>query len=180
MLLADIGNYALIAAFAFACAAIVASLAGARLMDTRLLAIGERSVYAVFFLVTLSIGTLWALLLNDQFAVRYVYGHSSEALPLHFKIGSLWSGQEGSLLLWTFVLAGCSALAVFTQRHRHNRLPPERAPQVVDRLRRRRVRRSVEIARAFAQKGQPLHRRVRQQHEKPNLDRRWRAPDQVL
>jgi cytochrome c-type biogenesis protein CcmF len=128
VLLADIGNYALIAAFAFACASIVASLAGARMKDTRLLAIGERGVYAVFFLVTISIGTLWALLLNDQFAVRYVYGHSNEALPLHYKIGTLWSGQEGSLLLWTFVLTSCSALAVFTQRHRHNRLLPYAIP----------------------------------------------------
>ena len=82
MLLADIGNYALIAAFAFAIASILASLTGARLKDTRLLAIGERSVYAVFLLVTIAIGTLWSLLLNDQFAIRYIYGHSSEALPL--------------------------------------------------------------------------------------------------
>ena len=128
MLLADIGNYALIAAFAFATAAILASLAGAFRQDTRLLAIGERSVYAVFMLVTISIGTLWTLLLTDQFAVRYIYGHSSEALPLAYKIGSLWSGQEGSLLLWTFVLVGCSAVAVFTQRHRHNRLLPYAIP----------------------------------------------------
>ena len=128
MLLADIGNYALIAAFAFAAASIVASLAGAFARDTRLLAIGERSVYAVFLLVTLAIGSLWSMLLNDQFAIRYIYGHSSEALPLAYKIGSLWSGQEGSLLLWTFVLAGCSAVAVFTQRHRHNRLLPYAIP----------------------------------------------------
>jgi cytochrome c-type biogenesis protein CcmF len=128
VLLADIGNYALIAAFAFAIASILASLTGARLKDTRLLAIGERSVYAVFLLVTIAIGTLWSLLLNDQFAIRYIYGHSSEALPLAYKIGSLWSGQEGSLLLWTFVLAGCSAVAVFTQRHRHNRLLPYAIP----------------------------------------------------
>lgn len=128
MLLADIGNYALIAAFVFAVAAIAASLSGAGLRDTRLLAMGERSVYAVFLLVATAIGSLWTLILNDQFAVRYIYGHSSEALPLSYKIGSLWSGQEGSLLLWTLVLCSFSALAVLTQRHRHNRLLPYAIP----------------------------------------------------
>ena len=128
MLLADIGNYALIAALVFACAATLASLSGARLKDTRLLLIGERSVYAVFLLVTVSIASLWTMLLSDEFAIRYIYGHSSEALPLAYKVGSLWSGQEGSLLLWTFVLCAFSAVAVFTQRHRHNRLLPVAIP----------------------------------------------------
>lgn len=124
MLLADIGNYALIAALVFAVAAILSSLVGARIQDTRLLAIGQRSVYAVFLLVATAAGTLWTMILHDQFAIRYIYGHSSEALPLAYKIGSLWSGQEGSLLLWTLVLCGSSALAVLTQRRHHNRLLP--------------------------------------------------------
>jgi cytochrome c-type biogenesis protein CcmF len=128
VLLADIGNYALIAAFVFAIAAIATSLGGVRLKDPRLLAMGERSVYAVFALVTTGIASLWALILTDEFAIRYIYGHSSEALPMSYKIGSLWAGQEGSLLLWTFVLCTFSAIAVYTQRHRHNRLLPIAIP----------------------------------------------------
>ncbi len=122
--LADIGNFSLISAFVFAIFAIATSLAGAYRRDPRLLAVGERSVYGVFALVAISMGILWALILNDGFGMQYVAGHSNRALPLHYKIGSLWAGQEGSLLLWTFVLVGFSAAAVFTQRTKHTRLMP--------------------------------------------------------
>ncbi len=128
MLLADIGNYALIAGFVLSLFSIFASLGGVARKDPRLLAVGERSVYGMFFAVATSIGCLWALTLQDEFTIRYVYGHSNEALPLAFKIGALWAGQEGSLLLWTFVLACFSAATVFMQRERHNRLLPYAIP----------------------------------------------------
>lgn len=122
--LSDIGNFSLIAAFVFSLFAIATSLSGAYRRDARLLAVGERSVYGVFFLVTISLAMLWTLILRDGFGFEYVAGHSNRTLPLHFKIGSLWAGQEGSLLLWTWVLVGFSAAAVLTQRTRHTRLMP--------------------------------------------------------
>jgi cytochrome c-type biogenesis protein CcmF len=45
-----------------------------------------------------------------------------------YKIGSLWAGQEGSLLLWTWILCLYSSAAVFSQRHRHNQLLPIAIP----------------------------------------------------
>ncbi len=124
MLLADIGNFALIVAFVLAFFSIAASLLGAHRLDTRLLAVGERSVHGVTFLVLVATLATWGLILNDNFGINYVAGHSNAAMPLHYKIGALWAGQNGSLLLWTLVLVGFASAAVFTQRKQHNRLMP--------------------------------------------------------
>lgn len=124
MSISDVGNFAIISAFVFALFAIAASLVGARRHDARILAMGERSTVAVFVLVTLGIFALWSLILSDSFFNEYVAGHSNRDLPLTFKIGTLWAGQEGSLLLWTWVLTGFAAAAVLTQSRRHNRLLP--------------------------------------------------------
>jgi cytochrome c-type biogenesis protein CcmF len=122
--LADLGNFALITAFVLSFFAIATSIAGVQRQDERLLVVGQRSVYAVFALVSVSMLCLWSMLLQSEFTIEYVAGHSNRDLPLMFKIGSLWAGQEGSLLLWTFVLTAFSAVAVFSQRRRHNRLLP--------------------------------------------------------
>jgi len=49
-------------------------------------------------------------LVADCFGLRYVAAHSSRALPIWFKIAALWSGQEGSLLLWAFLQALLASL----------------------------------------------------------------------
>lgn len=123
-MIADLGNFSLMAALVFAAFGIVGSLVGAQRQDPRLAEAGQRSVYVVFGLVSFAMVTLWTLILSDNFAFEYVAGHSNRDLPLHYKIGSLWSGQEGSLLLWTWVLTAYCAAAVLTQRKRHNRLLP--------------------------------------------------------
>ncbi|MEO6828382.1 MAG: cytochrome c-type biogenesis CcmF C-terminal domain-containing protein, partial [Acidobacteriaceae bacterium] len=40
-----------------------------------------------------------------NFSVSYILHHSNRALPLPYKFAALWSGQEGSLLLWAWLLA---------------------------------------------------------------------------
>jgi len=124
MLAADLGNFALMGAMVFAAFACLSSLLGYRNNDPRLLAVGQRSVYVVTALLTVSLTVLMGLLLNSDFRFNYVAGHSNAELPLMYKIGSLWAGQEGSLLLWTWILSVYASAAVFTQRGRHDRLLP--------------------------------------------------------
>src|ERR1700761_6244181 len=57
---------------------------------------------------------IWAFFTND-FSVDYVLHHSSIALPGFYKFSSIWAGQEGSLLLWAWLLAGYG----FVLRLRH-------------------------------------------------------------
>jgi cytochrome c-type biogenesis protein CcmF len=57
---------------------------------------------------------VWAALTND-FSVAYITEHSNRALPTPYKFAALWSGQEGSLLLWAFLLSAYG----FVLRVRH-------------------------------------------------------------
>lgn len=44
--------------------------------------------------------TLGWLFVNNQFEYSYVWQHSDKASALQYKIASIWSGQQGSFLLW--------------------------------------------------------------------------------
>ena len=44
--------------------------------------------------------TLGSLLVRNQYEFRYVFEHSQATDPLQYKIAAIWSGQEGSFLLW--------------------------------------------------------------------------------
>lgn len=52
---------------------------------------------------------------TNNFSVAYILHHSNRALPWPYKFSALWSGQEGSLLLWAWLLAGYG----FVVRYRH-------------------------------------------------------------
>lgn len=43
---------------------------------------------------------LGTLFVTDQFYYRYVFSHSDTSTELWYKIAAIWSGQEGSFLLW--------------------------------------------------------------------------------
>ena len=77
-----------------------APIAPERLADT-----ARRAGIAVFFAVTAgAIALVWSVFNND-FSITYIMEHSNRALPAAYKFAALWSGQEGSLLLWCWLLA---------------------------------------------------------------------------
>ncbi len=57
-------------------------------------------------------------LLGDDFTVKYVAEHSSKLTPLIFKIATMWSSLEGSILLWGLILAGYTMLVAHRFRDR--------------------------------------------------------------
>lgn len=61
--------------------------------------LGSISLFSAF-------GCLAALFVGNQFQYEYVFSHSEQALALKYKIAAIWSGQQGSFLLW----AVCSAI----------------------------------------------------------------------
>jgi len=58
---------------------------------------------------------VYAAFTND-FSVEYIRAHSNIALNPAYKFAALWSGQEGSLLLWAFLLSAYGL--VLRMRHR--------------------------------------------------------------
>ncbi len=75
-----------------------------RVSPERLAETARRAGIASFFATTAAAFALvWAAFTND-FSVSYILHHSNRALPGAYKFAALWSGQEGSLLLWAWLL----------------------------------------------------------------------------
>jgi len=43
--------------------------------------------------------------ITGDYSFSYAYEHTEKSLPTVYKISALWSGQQGSLLLWSVILA---------------------------------------------------------------------------
>jgi cytochrome c-type biogenesis protein CcmF len=83
---------------------------GYRLSET-----ARRAGMASFIAVTgAALALVWAAL-TDDFSLAYILHHSNRALPIPYKVAVLWSGQEGSLLFWSWLLASYG----FVLRLRH-------------------------------------------------------------
>ena len=75
-----------------------------RISPNRLMETARRSGIASFISVLCAAFALvWASFTND-FSVAYILHHTNRALNPAYKFSALWSGQEGSLLLWAFLL----------------------------------------------------------------------------
>ncbi|MDY6934489.1 MAG: cytochrome c biogenesis protein CcsA [Spirochaetota bacterium] len=64
----------------------------------------ERLFYLSGISITLTLILLLFAFLTNSFNFNYVYNYSSNDLPLVYKITALWAGQEGTFLLWIFLL----------------------------------------------------------------------------
>ena len=62
--------------------------------------------------------------LRDDFSFEVVASHSSTTTPTVYKLVALWSSQEGSLLLWAFVLSLASSAVLYLTHRRHREIVP--------------------------------------------------------
>src|SRR5437763_17105839 len=65
----------------------------------------RRAGIVVFSGVLLAAIALVVAAFRDDFTIAYVFHHSNRDLPGPYKFATLWSGQEGSLLFWSLLLA---------------------------------------------------------------------------
>ena len=120
----NLGSLAILMAFCVALYATVASVVGRVQRKPFLIVSGQRAAYAIWALVTLAAGVLVYALMTGDFRFAYVAEHSNTALPTPYKFAALWSGQEGSLLFWTWLLSTYTAVVAFTNRRRHRDMMP--------------------------------------------------------
>ncbi len=63
---------------------------------------------ALFFIsgaaIIIAVVLLYIAFLTDRFDLDYVYSYSSSGLSVFYKIAAFWAGQEGTFLLWVFLL----------------------------------------------------------------------------
>ncbi len=120
----NLGALSILLAFCFAVFAVVAAVAGKYAKRPFLVVSAERSVYAAWGLLTLASGLLIDALVSGDFRLAYVAAHSNRAMSSIYKFAAWWGGQEGSLLLWSWLLATYSAIVVFTNRRKFRNMMP--------------------------------------------------------
>jgi cytochrome c-type biogenesis protein CcmF len=120
---ASLGSFALPVAFLTAVFAVVAALLGRR-GDERWLTISRRSVYALCGLLTLCVALIEIAFAGDDFSLKIVEEHSSIETPNFYKLAAMWSSQEGSLLLWAWVLSIAASAALVATRRRLREIVP--------------------------------------------------------
>ncbi|MBI1335944.1 MAG: hypothetical protein GC164_03170 [Phycisphaera sp.] len=113
---ASLGDMALTASVLIAAGAFLAAISAGRFDSDRWMKLSRTLVVLFAIIVTLACAVLIDLLLKSDFRTTYVAGYTERALPWPYKLAAFWAGQEGSLLLWTWLIAIMSAVAVFQQR----------------------------------------------------------------
>jgi len=102
----EIGHFALILALCVSMIQGVLPLIGAQQGRREWLVLARPATQISFLLLAISFGVLaWCFYVND-FSVLYVAEHSNSLLPTVYRLGAVWGGHEGSLLLWIFLLTG--------------------------------------------------------------------------
>ena len=84
----------------------------------------KRAMALVFPLLTISVLSIIYLLITDHFEVVYVSEVSSRTMPLYLKITALWGGQAGSLIFWSWLLAGFTSAVTLRNWERDQELLP--------------------------------------------------------
>ena len=120
---ASLGSAALALAFLTAVFAAVAALLG-RNGNRRWVDISRRAVYGLFALLTLCVVLIEIAFASDDFSFNIVQQHSSIETPTFYKLAAMWSSQEGSLLLWAWVLSIASSLALYATRGKLREIVP--------------------------------------------------------
>ncbi len=121
--MASLGSALLGLAFLAALAAGALALAG-RNGDERLLRYSRRTVYGFCALLTACVVIIELAFAGDDFSFDIVAQHSSIETPPGYKLAAMWSSQEGSLLLWAFVLSIAASAALYATRNRLRELVP--------------------------------------------------------
>src|SRR4051812_10936698 len=121
--MASLGSALLALAFVTALVAGVLALWG-RDGDRRRVDLSRRTVYAFCGLLTACVVIIEIAFAGDDFGFKIVQEHSSIETPSFYKLAAMWSSQEGSLLLWAWVLSIASSLALWATRHKLREIVP--------------------------------------------------------
>ncbi len=122
--MAILGRACLILALGITVYGTGASVYGARMRRREWVDSGRRAVYALAGVLTVAFVVLEAAFLRSDFGFDVVASHSSTTTPGFYKATAAWSSQEGSLLLWVWLLSVWSSVVLFAVRKRVREVAP--------------------------------------------------------
>jgi len=110
-----LGEFCLLGAFVGTAYSALAILLGWASRHEGLRKTGIVAACSSFGALTLTMAILIYGLLVKDFRFAYVQQYSSHQLPWHYSLSSLWVGQAGSLLLWTWFCESLALLFYFSR-----------------------------------------------------------------
>ena len=123
----ELGQFALALALCLALVQGTLPLVGAARNNAALMAVARPAAQGQLVFVVLAFACLTYAFVTNDFSVQYVATNSNSKLPLQYRVAGVWGGHEGSLLLWTLMLAFWgTAVSVFSRR-----LPEEMVARVL-------------------------------------------------
>ncbi|WP_447956198.1 heme lyase CcmF/NrfE family subunit [Vreelandella sp. EE7] len=122
----EVGHFALILALMLALVQATLPLAGTLSRRPLWMAYGGPMAAGQFLFVGLAYACLSASYLLDDFSVANVANNSNSMLPWYYKASAVWGNHEGSVLLWSLMLAGWG----FAASHFSKPLPRDMAARV--------------------------------------------------
>jgi cytochrome c-type biogenesis protein CcmF len=119
-----LGSATLAAALLVALFSAAAAVYGGFTRDRRWVEASRRAIYSLAALITTAVVVLESAFLGDDFSFQVVASHSSTTTPTFYKLTAMWSSQEGSLLLWAWVLSLAASAVLYLTRRRLRDLVP--------------------------------------------------------
>ena len=120
----NLGALSLLVAFCLTVFAVAAAVIGKYGRRPILVVSAERAVYAIWILLTTASALLVYSLIVGDYRLAYVAAHSNKAMLAVYKFTAWWGGQEGSLLLWSWLLSTYAAIVVYTNRRKFRDMMP--------------------------------------------------------
>lgn len=117
-----IGNVMQALALVFALVSAVLLLAGVKLRGARrdrAVRTGYAFTYVSFGLLTACIGAILVCMLTENYSLAYVvsnYPATDSPLQPLYRVSAVWAGRQGSLLLWTWLIAAFGAAQAHARR----------------------------------------------------------------
>lgn len=122
-----LGNFTFIASVVTSSLSLLLSLYGILVKRVAFQQLAQRIYIIHFYILLLTVVSLVLLMAEPNLSVKYVFEHVNIALPLFYKITSIWAGQAGSLLWWNFILVLCSVISLNSLKYQK----PEYVPCMV-------------------------------------------------
>jgi cytochrome c-type biogenesis protein CcmF len=123
----ELGHLSLVIALCIAIAQSVFPMLGAQTDNKAWISMAKPAAFGQLLFLIIAFICLGNAFLTDDFSVLYVANNSNTALPTMFKFAAIWGAHEGSLLLWSLILAvWTAAVAMFSKS-----LPDEVVARVI-------------------------------------------------
>lgn len=104
-MLPNLGYGSLVITLIVSVYAVIAAVIGERKNLYKFVESARLALLLTFPLLTITVISLIALLVNQNYEVQYVYNVTSSTMPFYLKVTALWGGQAGSLVFWAWLMA---------------------------------------------------------------------------